>query len=102
VSRLERIALAVFREEDWPRLREEADDVDRLEASWKEWEKNLIATEDQLDRLGIKYREIEVNLDELAGFCIEKRLPNTAEARSEFATERMRRKKPHAPPEDGA
>ena len=100
MSRPERIALAVFREEDWPRLREEADDADALEASWQEWERNLIATEDQLDRLGIKYREIVVDLDELADFCTEKRMANTAEARSVFAAERVWRKKKAPPGED--
>jgi hypothetical protein len=89
----EKIGLAVFRQEDWPRLLEAADDFAELEGTWEEWEGNLRATEDQLDRLSIKYREIEVELSELDEYCRQKRLPNTAETRALFAAERVWKKK---------
>jgi hypothetical protein len=91
----EKIGLAVYRHEDWPRLLEAADDADELEGTWEEWERNFRAIEDHLDRLSIKYREIDVNMGELDEFCRQKKLPNTAETRSLFAAERVWRKKGH-------
>lgn len=93
----DKIGLAVFKPEDWPRLLEEADDAGELGKTWEEWERNLRSTEDQLDGLSIKYREIEVNLDELAEFCRRNNLPNTAETRAGFAAERVWKKKSRWP-----
>jgi hypothetical protein len=97
VSRREKIGLAVYKREDWPRLLDEADDAGELERTWEEWEQNLRTAEDQMDGLGIKYREIEVNLDELEEFCLRKRLPNTSGTRAEFAAERVWKKKKEWP-----
>lgn len=89
--------MAVYRREDWRRLLDEADDAAELEKTWEAWEQNLRVVEDHMDRLAIKYREIEVNLDELQDFCRLKRLPNTAETRSDFAAERVWKKKKEWP-----
>ncbi len=97
MSRREKIGLAVYRQEDWPRLLDEADDAQELEKTWEEWEQNLRTAEDHMDRLAIKYREVEVNLDELEEFCRLKKLPNTAAARAEFAAERVWKKKKEWP-----
>ncbi len=93
MGRQELIGLAVFKPEDWSRLLDEADDAGELEATWEEWERTLRATEDQLDGLGVKYREVPVNLDALGEYCRRERIPNTAETRAAFAAERIWKKK---------
>jgi hypothetical protein len=76
---------------------DEADDAQELEETWEEWEQNLRTAEDHMDRLAIKYREVEVNLDELDEFCRLKKLPNTAETRAGFVSERVWKKRKEWP-----
>jgi hypothetical protein len=89
MGRRDVIGIAIFRREDWPRLLDEADDAGELESTWEEWEINLRKAQDQMDGLGIKYREVEINLDALNGFCIKEKLPNTAETRTAFVDTRL-------------
>jgi hypothetical protein len=89
MKRQETIGIAFFREEDWPAFLESADDRDELEETWEQWLSNVRRTEDQLDRLRIKYREVVLNVDELLGFCAKKGLPNDSESRAAFLESKM-------------
>ncbi len=89
MKRQETIGIAFYKEEDWPAFLECADDREELEDTWEQWFSNLRRTEDQLDGLRIKYREIVLDLDELMEFCAKKGLSNDSESRAVFLESKM-------------
>lgn len=81
------ICVAWYRRDHWQRLREASADVDELEEEYDEW---LQAVQRHIARLphGLGVRKIDVDVDELVGWCKRNRRPVDATARSEFALEK--------------
>jgi hypothetical protein len=87
-----RLAVAWYREADWPRLRAISVDRDKLEDTHADWlrmaEQNLA----ELAKAGLLAEPIEVTVEELEAWCQHRRREVDGSARAEFATELLRRK----------
>lgn len=85
------LAVAKYRIEDWGRLLELSDDKSSLEETWYEWNDNIHRFEDQMRNQNILFKEVFVDLDELAAYCERTGVKINAESRSSFVSEKSRR-----------
>ena len=85
------MALAWFKSEQWDRLKAESADAEQLEETYELWLEAAQGTIDQLAQEGVVVQRIEVDLDELMGWCRDNGLTLDASARANFAAEKLRR-----------
>jgi hypothetical protein len=85
------IAVAWFRGDQWSRLRELSSDRDEMETEYEEWQTNAENQVAGLRGQGLHVRKIDVDLDELAGWCKSEKVPVNAASRSRYAAYRAQR-----------
>lgn len=86
------LGIAMYRPEDWARLRRIAADSEALERTWTERCQTVVKLESEMRAAGIEYEPVLVDLDELVRFCREHELENNGEARASFVVEVLRRR----------
>ncbi|MBK5210060.1 MAG: hypothetical protein JJE44_11260 [Flavobacteriaceae bacterium] len=80
-----RVKLAYYREEDWKRFIDLADDDrENLHDNWKDWHKSFLKAKKDLISQGFDVVDIEIDLDELIIFCKIRGIKNDGKARSQF------------------
>lgn len=87
------IGIGVYKREQWPLLRETAEDAHLLEESYDDW---LDVIHDSLRRIetqGMESELIAVDVQEFLSYCSRKGIRNDASSRSRFVAERFREKK---------
>ncbi len=85
-----KFGIAIYRPEDWARLREIADDRDNLEESWTEWSRGIATLEHEQSAAGKAYQTILVDLDQLIHYCRDRGMRNDAAARARFVSDLLR------------
>lgn len=79
------VKLAYYREEDWKRFIDLADDErESLHDNWKDWHKSFLKVKKGLISQGFDVVDIEIDLDELIIFCKIRGIKNDGKARSKF------------------
>lgn len=78
------VNLAYYRKKDWSRFLKIIDDRESVHDTWKEWHKAFLKTEKRLIAEGLEVRVIEMDLNELEGYCEVKGIKNDGKARSQF------------------
>ncbi|MDD3721882.1 MAG: hypothetical protein PHW92_05240 [Lutibacter sp.] len=80
-----RVRLAYYREKDWKRFIDLADDDrESLHDNWKDWHKSFLKVKKSLISQGFGVVDIEIDLDELMAFCKIRGIKNDGKARSQF------------------
>lgn len=87
-----KVGVAWYSEAEWQRLRQVAADPDALDATYADWLKGAEKTLRDLAAAGIVAERVDVTVTELRQWCEQqgRRLDGTA--RSEFASELLRRR----------
>ena len=85
------VGVAWYRPDQWQRLLEVAVDRDLLHDTYAEWVAEATARFQELQRMGIPVRKVEVDVEELVQWCDEQQQKVNGEARSMFAAEKTRR-----------
>ena len=81
-----------YHPEQWDRLLEISDDREQLEDSYEEWRKNVHKAIQEMNAAETTAQKVNIDLEELLGWCNEKGIPVDSKARSEFVTIIMRRR----------
>ncbi|MBI5711190.1 MAG: hypothetical protein HZC42_12960 [Candidatus Eisenbacteria bacterium] len=84
--------LAWYRREQWARLREISEDVGELEDTYDEWLASATRVLRELRRSGAGVRKVDVDVEDLLGWCNERGRPVNGASRANYVAEKMRRK----------
>jgi hypothetical protein len=91
------LAIAWYKPEQWPRLKEISADGDKLEATYGEWQIYAEKVMKDFAAHGVFPVKMEVDTEELLAWCNKRELPVNSENRSFYASwllkEKDKRKK---------
>ena len=82
--------IAWYRRDQWTRLRQLAPDVDKLEESYEDWLTGAQKALVQMSVAGVRAQRVDVDLDELARWCLGEGRPLDSAARAAFVASRLR------------
>lgn len=85
--------LCWIKEEQWSRLLEVAEDSDRLEATWQEWQTKSLEMIEVFATRNILIEKVAVDVEALISWCQEKDKPVSAATRAEYVTALMMEQK---------
>ena len=80
------LGLAWYSREDWERLREIADDRDKLDDAYEDWERQALKMIHDLEAVGRRVRKVPINIEALIAWCAERKCRIDMAARSEYVT----------------
>ena len=80
------LGLAWYSREDWERLREIADDRDKLDDAYEDWERQALKMIHDLEAVGRRVRKVPINVEALIAWCAERECRIDTAARSEYVT----------------
>lgn len=92
------IGVAWYRPEQWPRLLAISADRDMLEGSYDEWLMNVTQTLETMKSKGLNPVKVDVDTEELLGWCRSRDLPVDSKARAGFVTEKLQKIYQATPP----
>lgn len=78
-------AIAVYDSDQWEALLASAADRAKLEDTWEEWNAGVEKLIAELERLGLPYIRIPLDVNEIVQYCEEHGIPNDGQARSQLA-----------------
>ena len=81
------VAVVWYREADWPRLRAQFADADKLPDTYPEWLASAEALLAQLRRDRIPAESVPLDPDTFSAWCAARGLTLDAQARSQYASE---------------
>lgn len=82
------IKLAYYRKEDWTRFLNMIDDRESMHETWDEWHKAFQKSKKYIIKQGFEVKNVIIDLDELAYYCLTRRIPNDGKARSAFVIDK--------------
>ena len=84
------VGIAWYRPWQWERLREISSDRDELEQTYAEWLDLIQKRLPELHAAGMYPVKVDVDAEELLGWCTGKGLPVNGESRAQFVAEKTR------------
>jgi len=84
------LGLAWYSREAWERLREIADDREKLDETYEEWEQQALAMIRDLEAVGRQVQKIPINIEALVTWCRERKCRIDMAARSEYVSYLLR------------
>jgi hypothetical protein len=85
-SAMTEIGLAWYSREDWQRLREIADDRDKLDDAYEDWERQALKMIRDLEAVRRRIRKVPINIEALIAWCAERKCRIDMAARSEYVS----------------
>jgi len=85
--------LCWIRPDQWDRLLEVAEDSDRLETTWDEWQEKSLEMIEVFATRGILIEKVDVDIEALIAWCQDKEKPVNASTRAEYVTALMMEQK---------
>ncbi|SFX33749.1 hypothetical protein [Marinospirillum alkaliphilum] len=85
--------LCWIRPEQWQRLLEVAEDRDRLEKSWEEWQAKSLEMIEVFATRNILIQKVEVDVEALIDWCHQREKTVNASTRAEYVTALMMEQK---------
>ena len=85
-SRATQLGVAWYSREDWERLREIADDRDKLDDQYEDWERQALAAIRNLEAIGQRIRKVPINIEALVAWCRERGCRIDMAARAEYVS----------------
>ena len=94
------LGLAWYSREDWERLHEIADDRDKLDHTYEDWERQALKMIQDLEAVGQRIRKVPIDIEALIAWCRERKCRIDMAARSEYVSYLLsqRKKDAEAPP----
>jgi hypothetical protein len=83
---LMQLGLAWYSREDWDRLHEIADDRDKLDDTYEDWERQALKIVHDLEAVGRRVRKVPINIEALIAWCGERKRRIDMAARSEYVS----------------
>jgi hypothetical protein len=83
------VGVAWYRAEQWERLREVADDPERLEMPYEEWQQGAEEALQRLTKEGLDPIPVPVDVEALIQWCREHNRPIDGNTRAEYAAHRL-------------
>src|SRR5579872_4151938 len=80
------VGLAWYSREDWERLREIADDREKLDDAYEDWEHQALKVIRDLEAVGRRVRKVPINIDALIAWCAERKCRVDSATRSEYVS----------------
>ena len=78
-------AIASFKPEQWEKLLATADDRDKLDKTWEEWNARVESLTKKISARGMPVIRVVLDVDEINQYCKEHGVPNNGETRSKLA-----------------
>jgi hypothetical protein len=99
-SAMAQLGLAWYSREDWERLREIADDRDKLDDTHEDWERQALKMIQDLEAVGRRVQKVPINIEALIAWCRERKCRIDMAARSEYVSHLLSqgKKDAEAPP----
>jgi len=85
-SAMMQLGLAWYSREDWERLHEIADDRDKLDDAYEDWERQALKMIHDLEVVGRRVRKVPIDIDALIAWCAERKCRIDTAARSEYVS----------------
>ena len=83
------IAVVWYRPEQWKRVRDISTDEEGFEESYAEWLQQAKERFEVLLRSGMRVEKVDVDSEQLILWCNERGVENNANARTQYAAERL-------------
>jgi hypothetical protein len=96
-SALTQLGLAWYSREDWERLHEIADDRDKLDDTYEDWERQALEMIQDLEAVGQQIRKVPIDIEALIAWCRERKCRIDMAARSEYVSYLLSQGKKDAP-----
>ncbi len=80
------LGLAWSDREDWEQLCEIADDRDKLDDTYEDWERQALKMVHDLEAVGQRIRKVPINIGALIAWCRERKCRIDMAARSEYVS----------------
>ena len=80
------LGLAWYSRETWERLREIADDRDKLDDTYEDWQRQALTMIHDLDVVGRQIRKVPIDIEALVAWCRERKCRIDAAARAEYVS----------------
>jgi hypothetical protein len=80
------LGLAWYSRDDWKRLHEIADDRDKLDDTYEDWERQALKMIQDLEAAGQRIRKVPINIEALIAWCHERKCRIDMAARSEYVS----------------
>jgi hypothetical protein len=87
------LGLAWYSREDWERLREIADDRDKLDDTYEDWERQALKLIHDLEAAGRRIRKVPINIEALVSWCRERKCRIDMAARADYVSHLLQGKK---------
>jgi len=89
LSKDAQIGLAWYSHEAWERLRAIADDREKLDDSFEEWERGALQAIRDLASVGRRVRKVTIDLDAYVTWCHERGCRLDSASRAEYVTQQL-------------
>lgn len=86
------LGIAWFRPEQWQRLREVSDDVDKLEATHADWLLQATRMLKKLRRKGLAVQKVDVDVEDLVAWCNAAGRSVDGAARADYAARQLQQR----------
>jgi hypothetical protein len=83
---MKQLGLAWYSREDWERLHEIADDRDKLDDMYEDWERQALKMIHDLEAVGQRIRKVPIDIEALIAWCRERKCRIDMAARSEHVS----------------
>jgi len=80
------LGLAWYSREDWERLREIADDRDKLDDTYEDWQRQALTMIHDLEAVGRQIRKVPIDIEALFAWCRERKCRIDMVARAEYVS----------------
>jgi len=90
LSKDAQVGLAWYSREAWEKLRAIADDRDRLDNSFEEWERRALQAIRDLASVGRRVLKVPIDVEAYVAWCRERGCRLDSASRAEYVTERLK------------
>jgi hypothetical protein len=90
LSKDSQIGLAWYSRETWEKLRAIADDGEKLDNSFEEWERGALQAIRELASVGRRVLKVPIDVEAYVAWCRERRCRLDSASRAEYVTERLK------------
>ena len=85
-SETAQLGLAWYSREAWERLREIADDRDKLDDTYEDWQQQALTMIHDLEAVGRQIRKVPIDIEALVAWCRERKCRIDMAARAEYVS----------------
>jgi len=84
------VGIAYYERKDWDLFLSVIDDREEVEDTWEEWYKGFRKAKMDLISRGLNVKEVNINVNDLIDYCLERKIKNNGKTRSQYAAEKLK------------